>query len=205
MGALHEESYNLTLKIKDRSGNVYENRSSVFPATPEEIILIQTDKPAYKPGETVRFRVVLLDADLKPLDGHQLIVKISDAERNSIKIWENTRTTVGIFKAQLELSSEPVLGEWKIHVEVEPEQKRQSHLLYRPANGAENPEKLNPRGRGSTPSRPKLQESLTFKVDRYILPKFKVTIKTPPFLTFNDTKCPVQVQAKYTYGKSVNG
>ena len=111
---------------------------------------------------------------------------------------------MGIFKGELELSSEPVLGGWKIHVEVEPEQKRQSHLVDRLANWAEKQEKLNPRGPQSTPSRPNLQESLTFKVDRYILP-FEVTIKTPPFLTFNSTQVPVQVQARYTYGKGVSG
>ena len=83
---LNERSCNLTLRLKIKHGEVneFENKSRIYQAKLEEIILIQRDKPIS------RFRVVLLDADLKPLNGHKLenVQKISDAEGNVVKVWQ---------------------------------------------------------------------------------------------------------------------
>ncbi|GIY49716.1 murinoglobulin-1 [Caerostris extrusa] len=48
-------------------------------------------------------------------------------------------------------------------------------------------------------------ESTSFEVKEYVLPKYEVSIKFPPYVLANAEKITVEICAKYTYGKPVVG
>lgn len=76
-------------------------------------VFIQTDKGIYKPGDTIRFRVVILDANLKPADlKDDVNIFLNDGQGNRVKQWTKVQPTKGVFSSELELSSAPVLGNW---------------------------------------------------------------------------------------------
>ena len=128
---LNSSKYNLTLSVKDSEGKEWTNETTLFTTKKDRSILLHTDKSIYKPGETVRFRVVLLNRELRPFGTDQVVeVKILDPQRNIIKIWERARLRAGgLFKSKLELSTEPVLGDWKIEVKSVQMIKKSKHQI----------------------------------------------------------------------------
>jgi CD109 antigen len=77
------------------------------------ILFLETDKPIYKPGQTVHIRVVTLNSELKPLPT-TAAVEVSDAK--GIKIFKQNVAAdeFGMAALDLPLSTEPNLGTWKI-------------------------------------------------------------------------------------------
>jgi CD109 antigen len=78
------------------------------------MVFIETDKPIYKPGQTVHLRVLTLDPELKPVT-EDVAVDILDAK--GIKIFHADVTTddYGMGGVDLPISDEPNLGVWKIN------------------------------------------------------------------------------------------
>jgi len=78
------------------------------------LVFVETDKPIYKPGQTIRMRVLTLDPELKPTT-EPVAIDILDAK--GIKIFRSVVTTddYGMAEADLPLSDEPNLGVWKIN------------------------------------------------------------------------------------------
>jgi len=77
------------------------------------LIFLETDKPIYKPGQTLHMRLMTLDAELKP-SSESVTVDVLDAK--GIKIFRSaTRTDeYGMATIDLPISQEPNLGTWKI-------------------------------------------------------------------------------------------
>ena len=80
-----------------------------------DLAFLETDKPIYKPGQTINMRVLTLDPDLKPIK-EPATVEVMDAK--GIKIFRNDITTddYGMATLELPISTEPNLGTWKINV-----------------------------------------------------------------------------------------
>ncbi|NWI40320.1 OVOS protein, partial [Picathartes gymnocephalus] len=85
-------------------------RRSVAIQNVDGAVFIQTDKPLYKPGQKVMFRVVTLDTLLRP-------VQETDPERNKIFQWLEVTSKHGIVQLSFPLIPEPILGSYQITVE----------------------------------------------------------------------------------------
>ncbi|OTF69606.1 hypothetical protein BLA29_001504 [Euroglyphus maynei] len=86
-------------------------------------IFVQTDKAVYKPGQTVRFRAIIVNPSLIPNLAGSLDIFIKDPKDNLIKQWKRIFTHRGVVSEQFALSDQPPLGDWTIVVEVAGGQK----------------------------------------------------------------------------------
>ena len=136
--------------------------------------LIQTDKGHYKAKDQVKFRVLLLDQNLKPTEDLRTIEEIwvEDPRNRRIAQWKDVVSSKlsflppqppyfqplsqGLVQREFPLSEEPVLGQYKILVTT----------------------------RG--PSL-KLKETASFTVSEYVLPKFEVVL-LPPAAVLRDAQ-----------------
>jgi CD109 antigen len=83
-------------------------------------VLIQTDKSVYKPGDFIKFRVLVLDFETRPIDVQAtLTVAISDANQNRVQIWNDVSTCQGVYNNEFKLDTinDLKLGLWQIEVE----------------------------------------------------------------------------------------
>ncbi|NXS98379.1 A2ML1 protein, partial [Jacana jacana] len=90
-------------------GVVIEEKKNVLIHKASSGTFIQTDKPSYQPGQTVKFRVVTLDEDFIALND-------SDPKNNWIEQWLNVVPKDGIADLSFQLSDEPLLGTYVINV-----------------------------------------------------------------------------------------
>ncbi len=84
------------------------------------LVFVETDKPIYKPGQTIRMRAVTLNSELRPVS-ERVTVDVLDAK--GIKIFRSEVDTdeYGMATLDLPISPEPNLGVWKINVATEKE------------------------------------------------------------------------------------
>ena len=99
------------------SGTDFEAETSV---TVEKsfLVFLETDKPIYKPGQTIHMRVLSLNSELKPVS-ESVTVEVLDAK--GIKIFRKELLTdeYGMADLDLPISTEPNLGVWKINTSTE--------------------------------------------------------------------------------------
>ncbi|KAG8127382.1 hypothetical protein E2320_014329 [Naja naja] len=85
-------------------------RKEVQIEEPKHLLFIQTDKPMYKAEEQVQFRIVSMDKDLRPM-------KKKDPKNNRVFQWRDVEVPLGIIQLSYSLSSDPILGIYKVVVE----------------------------------------------------------------------------------------
>uniref|UniRef100_A0A182S4J2 TEP1-F n=1 Tax=Anopheles funestus TaxID=62324 RepID=A0A182S4J2_ANOFN len=85
--------------------------------------LIQINKPVFKPGDTVQFRVIVLDTELKPPARIKTAhVTIRDPQNNVVRNWPSAELYTGVFESNLQIAPTPMLGMWNILVLVDGEE-----------------------------------------------------------------------------------
>ncbi len=143
---------------------------------PGTLLFLESDKPIYKPGQTMHVRLVALDSELRPV-GTQATIEIQDAK--AIKIFKKSVTTdeYGMATIELPLSSEPNLGVWKLTATTT--------------------------GGGAEASQATTQ--LDVRVEEYVLPKYEVKAEmAKDWFLVNET-ITGSVAAEYSFGRMVKG
>ena len=95
------------------SGQGFVERAWVRIERRNPVLLLETDKPIYRPGQEILIRVLQLGPELKPLPG-EITVEIQDAKGNKIFREVSMSDDFGMSNFTMPLSSEPNLGTWKI-------------------------------------------------------------------------------------------
>uniref|UniRef100_A0A6I8NWS8 Alpha-2-macroglobulin n=1 Tax=Ornithorhynchus anatinus TaxID=9258 RepID=A0A6I8NWS8_ORNAN len=106
----------------------FKKRKTVLVKNAQSLVFVQTDKPIYKPGQTVRFRVVSVDEDFHPLNemvNSLWSVPLQDTKRNRIAQWRDVQLQGGFGQFSFPLSSEPSQGQYKVVVQKESGNKKE--------------------------------------------------------------------------------
>ncbi|XP_068113698.1 LOW QUALITY PROTEIN: alpha-2-macroglobulin-like [Hyperolius riggenbachi] len=92
----------------------FRTKRSVLIRPLYNLVFIQTDKPIYKPGQTVQFRVASLDEDFRATNEKFPVIYIQDPQRNRISQWVNVETRRGIAQESFLLAAEPRMGTYTV-------------------------------------------------------------------------------------------
>uniref|UniRef100_A0A336LJG8 TEP1-F n=1 Tax=Culicoides sonorensis TaxID=179676 RepID=A0A336LJG8_CULSO len=81
-------------------------------------VFIQTDKPVYMQGESVKFRVIPITTELKGFD-NSIDVYMVDPNGHILRRWLSRHSNLGTVSLDYKLSDQPVYGEWTVRVVVQ--------------------------------------------------------------------------------------
>ncbi|NXT08612.1 A2MG protein, partial [Prunella fulvescens] len=96
----------LTVTVKGATLQ-FSSRKLLVVKNSESLVFIQTDKPIYKPGQTVLFRIVALDEEFRP-------VNEMDPKKNRLYQWTNAELEMGFIQLFFNLTSEPIQGTYTV-------------------------------------------------------------------------------------------
>lgn len=108
-----------TLEVKSVNGNDnFESSKNIQINKKRFSVFIQLDKSIYKPSDKVQFRVLLLNADMRPYTPSKSEIFVTDGADNRVKQFDGVKFTTGIYQNELKLCDLPVMGIWKINVKI---------------------------------------------------------------------------------------
>lgn len=168
------QNYKLTAKIG--GAEPFDQSVEIETIVKRYSVFIQTDKPVYKPGDIIKFRVLVIDAETKPYQVKNMIVEVLDGNGDVVKPFkdfdEGTFKT-GVYVNELVVSTEPVTGNWTLQVVIDDEKD--------------------------------LMTKQIFEVKEYVLPRFEIIADTVSDITQGAGAIKITVSANYTFGEFVIG
>lgn len=119
LGELPKSAVGYKLIAEGLTGIRFRDETEVLVLNKQISALVQTDKALYKPGDMIRFRVLVLDPNTKPVQVNGgLQIHMLDGNANRVKQWSNATVYRGVHTGELQLSEYPVLGKWTLVVEL---------------------------------------------------------------------------------------
>ncbi|XP_053692170.1 thioester-containing protein 1 allele R1-like [Sabethes cyaneus] len=116
VGAIPEAEYRLSVQSLEDSFVLNETIELLYDKKSSSIF-IQTDKPVYTPGDVLRFRVIAIDADTRPVTSYNTVaINLEDSKETSIRHWKHAKLNNGIFQSTVNLPTLPALGNWSLTV-----------------------------------------------------------------------------------------
>ncbi|XP_058026766.1 alpha-2-macroglobulin-like isoform X2 [Ahaetulla prasina] len=103
----------------------YLNRKRVYIENRETLFFVHTDKPIYKPGQKILFRVVSLNEKFLPVNEKVPMIYIEDSKGNRLFQWKDVELNGGLAQFEFPLASEPALGTYKVVVQKDSERRIQ--------------------------------------------------------------------------------
>ncbi|XP_069577571.1 alpha-2-macroglobulin isoform X1 [Brachyistius frenatus] len=101
------------VKIQGESGSM-SKKTKVQIEPPAFLHVLQTDKPIYKPGQTVKFRIVSMDVNFIPVARVYKEVALQDPNSNRIAQWLDRAIVSGILDLSHPMIPEAVQGSYTI-------------------------------------------------------------------------------------------
>jgi len=173
-------SYKLTITVNSPIGDDQIEQTIVVEEAVQ--ILLTTDKPIYQPNQTVHLRALCLrKPDLRPVADSSCVFEVRDPKGNLVYRTTEKTSRFGIAATEFPIADEVTLGEYRLTA---------SLLPAKPAS-AQSPA-------------PNAVAERTVCVERYVLPKFKVTIETDKRFYLPAEVLRGTVTAAYFFGKPVS-
>ncbi|GAB0098879.1 macroglobulin complement-related [Sergentomyia squamirostris] len=96
-------------------GIAFLNETKVTFSQRSMTIFVQTDKPVYMQGETVKFRTIPITTELRGFD-NSVDVYMIDPQGHIMRRWLSRQSNLGTVSLNYKLSDQPRYGEWTIRV-----------------------------------------------------------------------------------------
>ncbi|XP_049273309.1 LOW QUALITY PROTEIN: alpha-2-macroglobulin-like [Rhipicephalus sanguineus] len=116
----------VNIKVNGTFGSyVFGDSKEIDFQKSKNTILVQSDKAMYKPGQKVRFRILPINNELKPLTDAKATIYVTSPSDVRIAQWNDVSFDKGIVQRDFQLTDEPELGQWQIVVELPTQTERQ--------------------------------------------------------------------------------
>ncbi|CAH0550920.1 unnamed protein product [Brassicogethes aeneus] len=90
----------------------------LYPSKPNKTF-IQTDRYSYKPGDTLKIRIITLNNDLIALNETLPEVKLKNPMDVTVAVWENLSSEFGLIQLEYSIVQESITGKWSIEANSE--------------------------------------------------------------------------------------